>query len=290
MKISALTNGQLLNLCQKYGAQARLWRLKFIGLLPEVNKRRLFEEKGCSSIFEFAAKFCGLSADQTRLALNLEKRIEDKPVLKQMFTNGEASMYKLNRVASIATAENEEELAAKIKLLPKSALETFVRDEKRNAGSRNTNELENMNGLQKPLIEGELVPGHELRFKIADDVKQELNELCEKGMDVNDLLRKMLQKRREEIAQEKEELSAQAQSTESRYIPVQVREVLKKEFGDKCSIRGCSKPSAQIHHTQRFSMGHLHDPKFLAPLCKDHHSIAHSIDQKYFLAKETAKV
>jgi hypothetical protein len=125
-----ITNEKLFHLCKKCGSQAKLWRQKFIGLLPEVNRRRLFEEKGFSSIFEFAAKLCGLSVEQVRLALNLEKRFSDKPVLKSMLENGEISINKLARVVSIATPENEEELVEKIKILPKSALDTLVRDEK----------------------------------------------------------------------------------------------------------------------------------------------------------------
>lgn len=65
-----------------------------------------------------------------RLTLNLEKRFEDKPILKNLLVNGEVSINKLARIVSIATPDNEKELAEKIKLLPKSALATFVRDEK----------------------------------------------------------------------------------------------------------------------------------------------------------------
>ena len=124
----SLTDAKLYELCKKYGASALLWRRKFIGLLPEVNRRRLYEKRGFSSIFEFAAKLCGLSAEQVRLALNLEKRFEDKPVLKKMLENGEASINKLTRVVSIATPENECELLAKVTVLPSRAVETLVHD------------------------------------------------------------------------------------------------------------------------------------------------------------------
>lgn len=42
-----------------------------------------------------------------------------------MLENGEASINKLTRIVSIATPDNEEELAEKIKVLPKSALYTL---------------------------------------------------------------------------------------------------------------------------------------------------------------------
>jgi hypothetical protein len=260
-----------------------------------VNRRRLYEEKGFSSIFEFSAKLCGLSVEQVRLALNLEKRFENKPVLKKMLENGESSIHKLTRIASIATPENEEELAEKVKVLSKSALDTLVRDIK---------VVENIDGLQKPLFEAKSLPVQTLKFQLSDDVTEELNELHSKGIDVNELLREMLKRRREDIAKEKEEIAAfvtaetikrnkpsESQANQimrqkdgsfvSRYIPVRIKKILKDEYGEKCSITTCQKLAETIHHTQRFSLSQNHDPRFLAPLCHDHHVIAHSIDVSY---------
>ncbi|OGJ43339.1 hypothetical protein A3I58_03760 [Candidatus Peregrinibacteria bacterium RIFCSPLOWO2_02_FULL_39_10] len=276
-----ITDEKLYELCKKFGASALLWRQKFIGLLPEVNRRRLYEKKGFSSIFEFAFKLCGLSAEQVRLTLNLEKRFEDKPVLKKMLEDGEASINKLARVVSIATPENEEELAEKIKVLPTRALETFVRDEKY---------LQNPNGSQKPLFGNKSLHVQTLNFEISDDVKEELNKLSSKGIDVNKLLRNMLKRRKEKIAETKEKISENIKPTSSYYISVKIRKILKEEHGKKCSIATCSKPATTIHHTQRFRLSQTHDPRFLAPLCAEHHAIAHSIDLKYHRARDKARV
>ena len=101
--VSSLSDKELYRKCQYYGTAARMWRQKFIGLLPEVNRRRLYEKKGFRDVFEFAFKLCGLSEKQVRLALNLRERVEDKPVLKGMLENGEVSINKLARVVFIAT-------------------------------------------------------------------------------------------------------------------------------------------------------------------------------------------
>ncbi|MEK7171721.1 MAG: hypothetical protein AAB739_02315 [Patescibacteria group bacterium] len=273
-----LSDKELYSKCQYYGTAARAWRQKFIGLLPEVNKRRLYEKKGFRDVFEFAFKLCGLSKEQVNLALNLRKRVEDKPVLKGMLENGEVSISKLARVVSIATPENEEELAEKVRVLPKSALETFVRDEKylqKKACGKNEN------GLLKPLFGGQSLPGHDLDFEIADDIKEQFNELNSKGIDVNELLREMLKKRQERIAETKEEIAKTIQPTTSGYISTKIQNILKEEHGKKCSITTCKKPAMVIHHTQRFSLSRNHDPHFLAPLCREHHVIAHSVDIKY---------
>ncbi len=278
-----LTDEKLYELCREYGARARLWRQKFIGLLPEVNRRHLYEKKGFSSIFEFAAKLCGLSAEQVRLALNLEKRFEKQPILKKMLENGEASINKLTRIASIATPENEEELAAKIKVLPIRALNTLVRDEKAATESATT---ENENGLSKPLFEDKSLYVQTLDFELSGNVKRELNELHSKGIDVNELLKKMLEKRRTEIAEEKEKIAETIQPTTSHYIQVRIKKILKEEYGTKCSIPTCNKPAKVIHHTQKFGLSHNHDPRFLVPFCEEHHAIAHSVDLKYHEVRE----
>jgi hypothetical protein len=118
----------------------------------------------------------------------------------------------------------------------------------------------------------------------------------EMGIDINDMLRKMLEARKAGISSEKiavaEEEIAKAETREecggnneelkpqSRYISVKVRKILKQEYGDKCSIPYCNKPAKQIHHTQRYALAGVHDPRYMAPMCENHHKIAHSIDLK----------
>jgi len=269
MENTKMTDERLFELCKRYGSEAKLWRQRFVGLLPEVNRRRLFLKKGFSSIFEFSAKLCGLSNNQVRLALNLEKRLEDKPVLKKMLEEGQVSINKLARVVSIATPINEQELAEKVKVLTKSALETFVRDEKQE-------------GSNKPLFEAKSLPGQ--TFQLASDVISELNTLHSIGIDVNDFLRKALEQRKEEIANKKEKIASEmknATAAPNRYIPAKVKTLLREEYGTQCSIPNCQKPAEVIHHTQRFGLSQNNDPRFIAPLCHEHHEIAHAIDLKF---------
>lgn len=266
-----LTDEKLYQLCKEYGQRARQWRQKFIGLLPEVNRRRLYAKKGFESIFVFAAKLAGLSQEQVRLALNLEKRFEDKPALKSLLVQGEVSLHKLERVAFIATFQNEEALAEKVKQLSKSALETLVRDERA---------LEIKNSLNQPLFDLQGTPGRALNFELSQDLVEQLNELNAQGRDVNQLLLRLLGERRQKIEEKKEAMSAEATGTKSRYLSVELRNLLKEEYGEKCSIKTCLKPAVEIHHSQRFSLASTHDPKYLAPLCHEHHRIAHTVDLK----------
>ncbi len=124
--------------------------------------------------------------------------------------------------------------------------------------------------------------------QLDDDVKFQLLQLQEKGIDINELIREMLEKREEGIAIAKDESSREAKPTSSRYIPVQVKRILHEEYGSKCSIPGCRRPSAQLHHTQRFALAGVHNPRYMAPMCEEHHKIAQSIDVKVQSARVCA--
>lgn len=266
-----LSDKELYALCQKYGESALHWRRKFTGLLPEVNRRRLHEKKGFSSIFEFAKKLCGLSEEQVRRVLNLEEKFKDKPGLHQALISGEVSVNKLARVASVATMDNEEFWMDQVRQLSQGAVETLVRDEKQH-------------GLFEPQKESKSVRAHKSEdLDLAPDVLSELLELQRKGIDVNQALREFLEKRKLEIAHEKEVLSAAP--AKSRHIPVRIRRHLEKEFGTLCSIDHCRRPARVIHHAQRFALTASHNPKYLAPLCREHHAIAHAIDAKVGIRK-----
>lgn len=253
---------KLYALCCEYGGKARHWRDKFVGLLPEVAKLELYKKLGFLSVFEFAAKLAGVSHDQVRLVLNLEQRFEDKPLLHEVLVEGEVSLSKLARVVSVATVENESALVAHLKVLPRAAVETMVRDLK-------------MAGNDAHSLPSGL-PGQTLT--LSEEVTQKLLELQTKGLDVNDLLLEFLEKRERDIEDEKTAVAFECEETSSRYIPVKVRNVVEKEHGDKCSMPHCSRPSENLHHTQRFSLVQRHDPHFIAPLCKNHHTLAHAVD------------
>jgi len=310
-----LSDEKLYKLCKQYGQRARVWRRKFIGLLPEVFKRKLFEKKGFSSIFEFAAKLAGLSEEQVRRVLNLEKKFEDKPLLKSLLENGEVSVNKLAKIASIANTENQEILAGQVQILSTRTLETLVRDEKYITDSSETDGIfKHQGGLHEAQISGEsvhvnahpqgnygavnLVNDLKILEKFSAELKEKLHELLQKGINIDQLLLEFLKCRELEIALEKEQIASAIHENEiagssrrgkpakpSRYIPVKIKKILQKEFGEKCSIQNCKKLSQETHHTQRFALGKNHDPRFLAPLCREHHQIAHSIDMRFHVRR-----
>lgn len=313
-----MNDEKLYGLCKRYSKLIRYGRQKFIGLLPEVYKSRMFERKGFGSIYEFAAKLAYMSREQVDLVLNMNRKFEDKPALQALLIKGEVSVNKLARVVSIATADNASALAEQVKILPQKALETLVRDVK------SAQENGSQDGVQKPLLDDKSLRAQTMHgairsvamskitmlmnLEIDTDLVEKLYDMQEKAIDINDMLRKMLAAHEAGISSEKnaigeaEIMKAEKKASEcggravaaegrvakderktekpSRYISVKVRKILKQEHGDKCSIPQCKKSASQIHHAQRFALAGTHDPRYMAPLCDEHHKIAHAIDQK----------
>lgn len=271
---SNFSDEKILQLCKKYGSQAKLWRARFTGLLPEVNRRRLYEQKGYTSIFVFAAQWAGLSVDQVRLVLNMEPRFQATPALKSLLVEGKVSVNKLARVVSVATPKNQEFLAEQVQLLSKSAVEVLARDMRRMA---------NQNGLNKEKNSTRGLPGQTLadklsQLKLSEELVDQLLELQCRGLSIEALIQSALDLRSQKIAEKKAVIARELPEESSRSMPRKVSAIIKEEHGEKCSIQFCMRPSQALHHTRRWALQQNHDPHFIAPLCKEHHQIAHAID------------
>lgn len=292
-KISAeknvISDKELYKKCVMYGKQALQARRKFMGLLPEVARRQLFELRGFSSIYEFAARLAGLSREQVGGVLRLEKRLVAMPVLHEALVNGVVSANKLIRVASIVTAANQQEILQKVENLSSRALEVFVSDAKRgvvaseDGADAPAKTVLDADGFLKPKIEQKSL--HVQTLVLDEDVEKSLLDMQKKGIDVNSFLREAIAERGQRILSEKENLAveenykceerAQTGAAASRHVPVRIMKVVKAEFGVKCAVAGCVKRAEQLHHVRRFAIYGSHDPRFLKPLCRGHHELAH---------------
>ncbi|MFA5854700.1 MAG: HNH endonuclease signature motif containing protein [Candidatus Gracilibacteria bacterium] len=274
-----ITDENLFVLCREYGKNALLWRRKFIGLLPEVSRRRLYERKGFLSIYEFAAKLAGVSERQVDTALNLDRKLQKTPKLKRLFNDGTVSINKLERVVSIVTPENEEAISEMSIMLSQNALEVYAKDVKKAKAQKVAAEA----ALPNSLFDSNLMRAQKkLDFIISDEVTDKLNLLHAQGKDISALLLNFLNQKNEKIEKKEQELSESAR--EETHLPSRnyykkvVRDFLDEKYGKKCAVSGCTKPAEEIHHKIRFGLQANNDPAYLVPLCKEHHQIAHAID------------
>lgn len=155
----------------------------------------------------------------------------------------------------------------------------------------------NEDGLPEAKIHESFLPGQpEVGVKTAKsalsdeptlspEIKRQLCELERKEIDINELIQSALDERIAKLEQKKTAIAANLHEATSRHTPAATMQVIKEEFGTKCAVPNCNKKSTQIHHANRYSISKNHNPYFMAPLCNEHHQIAHSVDIKSLEAR-----
>ncbi len=255
-----MTDKELFKLCQEYGAKARMWKNKFIALLPEVYKRRLYKKRGYGSIFEFAAKLGGVSKNVVEDVLRLDVQFEDKPKLKALIP--EIGVSKLKTIASVASIETENLWAKKIQTMSRAAIETEIRDQKNNVENSQIFPGENFETFT-----AKLSPRTIQRLKI---IKVKMGQ----GTTWEEVFCKLAG-----LATPEPKREYKQRPSKSRAVPAKQ----KRELPEICEIPGCNKPAEEIHHKKPWAIFKKHDK--LKALCKAHHELEHQgdtvIDKKY---------
>ncbi len=116
---------------------------------------------------------------------------------------------------------------------------------------------------------------------LSEEMKEKLLELAEKGLDVNQILSELLEKRESAINQNIKDLSQiqavkEAENATTRHIPTAIKKTIREKYGTKCSAPNCEKPADQIHHEKPYAKYKSHNPQTLKPLCKGHHELWHA--------------
>ncbi|MBD3327841.1 hypothetical protein GF340_00895 [Candidatus Peregrinibacteria bacterium] len=197
-----MSDQQLYEKCRFYGQAALEARRKFIGLLPEVARRRLWQEKGFESLYHFAAVLAGVSRQQVDDVINAEKRLVEFPLVRQKLTEGACSANKIIRTLSVLKPDNEKFVAEKVLPMTKSTIEQWVRDEKQKI----------LPGQESDNRAGLLQEGPDLK----PEIRKKQTEMQSKGIDINQLIQNMLENYEKQIAAgENEEIEAT-----SRHVPL----------------------------------------------------------------------
>ncbi|MFH1533664.1 MAG: hypothetical protein ABID64_01925 [Nitrospirota bacterium] len=219
-------------------------------------------KKYATSIFEYAAKFGGLSRSAVETRLRLEPNLADKPHLKAAIK--EVGVNKVAMIARLATPETDEIFADKIRHMSKPAVQT----------------------LSKELRKKENITDETVCQAVPEKIKLELDEemtflflkLKEKWNLTNKEVTKMILEKtvNDEFPASPKSLTGQSLTSdqEPRHIRIKrKRETLKKTNG-KCAYPNCNRPIKNLHHQDRYSTTKNH--KNITGLCHEHHEFAHN--------------
>lgn len=279
-----MNDNELFELCREYGRRARKWKNKFVALLPEVFRRRLYRKRGFCSIYEFAAKLAGISKNVVDEALRLDSKFEKMPELKKLIP--EVGLSKLRIVAGVAKKETDLFWANKVQEMTRSALSSYLKElypgieeggntnlslfdeqswqsESRNLKAQNVNK----STFSMQLSEESIIKLRLLKQKFE---KQQKQVLC---------WDEVVQLATEELLNEPKVRTVEQRPYSSRNIPAQLR----REQSKVCEHPGCNRPAEVIHHKNRWAITKKHEN--LKALCKAHHELEHQtdivVDQKF---------
>jgi len=273
------------------GKNAQEWMRKCVMMLPEIERRRVWEKKGFTCIYEYAAKLAGMGRGTVDDALWMLRKLENKPELMKVAER--KGLNAVRPVIAVATAESDGFWAEKAKIMSRQTLATYVKDLKNE--SRNGLEIGKNGGVFRtdPKLGMWNVDGCDVRATgmkkvVAMELKPEVLAKLEKlkgKMDWNEFMEQLLNERKEKL-EAKKPVAVRAKVVKngkgedekwrySRYIPAEVkRHVLAKTNG-QCAFPGCVKEAKILHHTERFAVKKWHDVEKIRPMCVAHERIAH---------------
>jgi hypothetical protein len=144
-EIEKLSDKELHLRCQVCGSNIRKLQKEFACYLPEVDRRGLYKKYGFHSIHEYAARIAGMGVATVDAIMSVHKKLVDKPVLKDLMA--ESGWGKLRVVAAVATKENQDFWAEKIREMSKATLVTYLRELRRQEASGGGSAVEVQTGL-----------------------------------------------------------------------------------------------------------------------------------------------
>lgn len=247
----------------EYGLNAKNWMRKCVLLLPEIDRLRVWEEKGFSSIYEYAAKLSGMNKKTVDEALRIMEKIGNRPELKKVVAK--KGLWAVKPIISVATEETDGFWACKAMKMSRSTLRTYIREVQRAGPLIDMEEkndqicFDNTETSQKIIFSMDLSP----------EVAKKLEKI--KGRDWDETIEEYLRLRRSALESEKPPLVR----TRSRHIPVVIERFIFRRSNKKCEFPNCVKDYRILHHADRFSLVWVHDPDRIFALCEGHERIAH---------------
>lgn len=236
------------------GVNAKKWLRECALMLPEIDRLKLWKRKGFDSIYAYAGALANMSHYQVSSALWTAHKIMDKPALMKVARK--RGLNAVRPVANIATRQSDSFWAEKAERMSKGALEAYVRERRRQAKSCPRRQSG--------------AGGTTLSITLREDLARRLDRV-RKRADFEVLLGKFL----DSIETDEKASQPLAVKNASRHIPVSIERHIKWRTGGLCGFPRCSRPLAQLHHTQRWALNKVHDPERIVPLCHAHNEIAH---------------
>lgn len=270
--------------CREIGTLILKYRNQFLGMLPEVERRKLYRKYGMHSVYEFAARLAGVSRETVEEVLRVNEHLKETPKLQEKLQSGEVGWSKLQVVSSLVRPENEDMWLEKVVMMPKSALQTYVHELKL---QKVNSEAEFPAGWENKAENSSTVSDREtLSFSVSRRTaarirvfQQQLEKKFRRPLTLGEVMEeflKLAEAQKKPVSARVPGKSSQKSECVTRHIPAEIRRKIQEKYKGVCGFPNCNKPADIWHHTERFSLRREHNPDTIVPLCEPHERIAHT--------------
>ncbi|MBI4235275.1 hypothetical protein HY604_03165, partial [Candidatus Peregrinibacteria bacterium] len=291
----------------KLGISRNRLTRELLMLLPEIFKSGIYREYS-ATIVEYAGRFGGLSKGVVLKRLRLEKRLEDKPILREaILTEG---VHKVALLAGVVTKENEQALVDKLRGMSKPGVEQMAKEIRaKRAAMGGCGEDARQMSFVGGVVGGDGAANGEIakckavpvkiKFELDEkmtlkflqlkrkmgknlqnqEVMEKILEVAMAGVGCNHSENKGRETRQSRVSVpgdtfQNKKSQKKAEKTVSRTVSAARKREALSETGGKCAYPNCNLPADVLHHPERFAISRSH--KSLRPLCKSHHEFMHN--------------
>jgi len=276
MKLNFLTDQQLLKDTLSLVERERQTLQEILHHLVEIQKRKLYSDLKCKSLFEYCVKILKFSEGEASRRISACRMLIEMPDISNEIKTGELNLTKLNLAKSFFQDNNIKTISEKKQILAQLKGKT----------TRQSEQIlwEIKNGDAPKRVTISLL---EETIKELDQVKALKAHSC-KNYDM--LLQKMSKEMREKWSPKESKRPTISQNKQSRYIPRAIKFQLWKRYQGKCSI--ChSNHALQVDHIKPIAVGGetvLENLRLLCRNCNQRQSITFFQKPSEFFSSSTS--
>ena len=262
------------------GTEFKRRETELIDILQQVEKDRVFEHLGLSSLFHYCTSELHLTEEQSYTYIRIARASKKIPAIKQAIENKTLSVTNAKKIASVITPETQEDWLNKaqsltsreldkeiVKLHPKKALTERI----------------------KPITESL----YELRCALspeAEKLLKQAQDICKKNLgETLEVMLKDFVKRHDPVKKAERSLKRPAQPVSKPVhrngkrtpVPAALKHAAVHEANAQCSHinpngqRCPNRRYLQLHHCKPVAIGGAHELSNLLVLCSQHHRAVH---------------
>lgn len=274
MKLNELESEKLLEATKVLVSEERRLSIEVLLHLQEIERRRLYSERGFPGLWEFAVKYLGYSEGAAHRRIAAMRLMKTTPAIAAKLADGSLTLSVAARVQSFVTKESADPLVVLAAVAGKSFRETEIAL------------LEIAPQALPKETSRPVSPTHtEIKFMVDGPLKQKLDSLVGRsnGRNYGEFLRRMILAEWKKIMDCREATTTSKVNDLAQNLPEKLKKLVWLRDRGRCTYlditsgRICGAENfLQVDHIVPRAKGGSHSMENLRLLCREHNLLAAS--------------